>query len=112
MISFCLGCGVATEWHADQCQTGQSYWNQRHSGLYDVEDDDQVFDVYKKEWGDSYRAEFLRFALSRKWVKEDAESWPDELCEDALLWSAPNNFYCPIKTAQQDVLACEQESQC
>jgi hypothetical protein len=59
-------------------------------------------------WKVAYAACFVEFAMSRGWSREDAESWPDNIVDDALM-TAHEHGDCPRMTAEYDVIECEKE---
>lgn len=64
----------------------------------------------EREWRESYRAEFARFAAGRPgWLDDDAADWAHSTVDEAL------DAYrgcdtSPEEAAQTDVLACELEA--
>lgn len=60
----------------------------------------------RDEWKARYAMEFVRFAVSRGWSREDAETWPVNIADDAFMLGDA----CPIRAAQNDVPYCEDEA--
>jgi hypothetical protein len=71
---------------------------------------DEAFERYETEWKAAYDAEFVRYAVSRGWSQENAESWPSEIHDEAFL-VRDEHGYDPIETAREDVRMCELETE-
>jgi hypothetical protein len=88
-----------------------TYWLTRHEEVAqspDSETWDRLSAAFDEDWRAEYREAFVTLAVSRGWDRAGAESWPNTVCSDALLFASDFD-YCPKRTAEYDVLACEME---
>ena len=85
-------------------------WAARHAALSAATGDewDRLNEAFETEWCVAYTAAFIDYAVWRGWSREDAESWPDSLVEEAL-FTAPDFDYDPQAAAKADVVICESE---
>lgn len=86
-------------------------WPARHSAAAATERDgwERLHEAYKIDWDAAYTAAFVRFAVSRGWSRENAESWPSNIADKARMYASEHD-YCPVRTARADVVACEEEA--
>ena len=87
-------------------------WALRHSEIAKSDGPtwDRLSQEFDADWRRAYAQAFVDIAVSRKWSREAAESWPSNIVDDALT-SAYVYDFCPIKAAKADVIACELESE-
>lgn len=87
-------------------------WKARHEAVVAAEGDEweRLSEAFDRDWKGAYKAEFVRFAVSRHWDLEDASVWSEEIAGEALLSQAAQDDYRPETTAQRDVLECELEA--
>jgi hypothetical protein len=85
-------------------------WSTRRTAVAAADDDDwdRLSEAFDADWKSAYSVAFVEIAVSRGWSRENAESWPGEIAGEALL-SAVDNDFCPRRTAEADVIACELE---
>jgi len=88
-----------TDWSARQAEAATA----------DGEDWETLHEAFARDWKAAYSRRFIEFAVSRGWSEFDAATWPDNIVDDALLWGACEHDWCPIRTAEADVMACEVE---
>jgi hypothetical protein len=86
-------------------------WAERNAMIVAAEGDERarLHEEFATDWHPAYAEAFIQFAVSRGWSRENAESWPDDIWEDALVDVAAKYDWCPIRTAQADVIECEKE---
>ena len=90
-------------------KTKQTDWPARWAALHALDGDawDQESERLDQLWKAEYAQAFVEYALSRRgWTRENAEVWASEIVDEALLYHAGD----PVKAAQADVVACEQEA--
>jgi hypothetical protein len=87
----------STDWKARQAEVANA----------DGDDWDRLSEKLTEDWQAEYRKAFVEIAIERGWEKENAESWPDQLEDEAVI-SASEHGYCPRKAAEADVIACEE----
>ncbi len=85
-------------------------WSARRTAVAAADDDDwdRLSEAFDADWKSAYSVAFVETAVSRGWSRENAESWPGEIAGEALLSAAGHDF-CPRRTAEADVIACELE---
>jgi hypothetical protein len=85
-------------------------WQARHAALASDDDEEweRLHDAFQADWQAAYTRAFVRIAVDRGWKREDAETWPDELAKEALLF-ADKYDWSPQRTARADVINCEME---
>jgi hypothetical protein len=59
------------------------------------------------EWKAAYTEAFVSIAVDRGWEREDAETWPDQISQEASIEKYLFDS-CPRRTAQADVIVCEE----
>ena len=69
----------------------------------------RLSEAYDRDWIAAYTTAFIEFAMSRGWTRQDAESWADDLADEALVASSPGKD-CPQSLAHAHVLGCEAEN--
>ena len=86
-------------------------WPARRAAIVAANDDewDRLSDAYETDWKAAYTAEFVRFAVSRNWSRENAEVWSSEIADEALN-EARGSDADPVNVAQSDVAECEWET--
>ena len=85
-------------------------WPARHSALAAAggEEWDQLHEALETDWKAAYSAAFVEIAISRGRSRENAESRPENIVDEALL-SVAGHDQCPRRVAEADVRACERE---
>ena len=78
--------------------------------LMDGDDWDVEHERLKAEWFPAYSEAFVRLAVSRGWNREDAETWPEHIVDEAFIetWQHKSD---PELSALADVIAVEQEAE-
>lgn len=84
-------------------------WHDRFAAIALLDGDEWAAEIERveTEWKAAYDEAFVACAVRRGWRKEDAETWPSEIHDDACI-SAYNHNYCPVATAERDVIECEE----
>jgi hypothetical protein len=84
-------------------------WEQRFSALIDLAGDewDAAHDRLEQEWVAAYTAAFVQIAVSRGWRRDDAETWPVGIAEEAFIEAYHYNWD-PWRAAEADVIDCEE----
>lgn len=84
-------------------------WPARFAALSEKDGDEWAAELQQlvSEWLAAYRHEFVEFALSRNWQREDAETWAHEIAEEAYTYSYDYD-HCPRRMAKFDVVECEE----
>ena len=85
-------------------------WEARRAAvaMADGEEWDRLSEAFDADWKEAYKTVFVAYALTRHWNREDAETWSDEIVNDALI-SCPVDR-TPKEQAEIDVCECERES--
>jgi hypothetical protein len=68
-------------------------------------------EAFEEDWKAAYSAAFVEVAMARGWSRENAATWPENIVEDALMDGAPEHEWCPVATAEADVLQIELDYQ-
>ncbi len=71
---------------------------------------EQLHEAFVTDWRLAYAEAFVAFAVARGWAQENMKIGPDQLWQDALIDSAAKYGWCPKRTAEADVIACENET--
>jgi len=77
-----------------------------HAEMYGDEWDAEE-ERLKRDWLSAYEFAFVEIAVNRGWSEEDAETWPDEIGEEAYINSYQHGRD-PRRSAESDVIACEE----
>ena len=66
-------------------------WEQRFGGLIELDGDewDAAHKRLEQEWLAAYTAAFVEIAVSRGWRREDAETWPVGIGDEAFIVAPP-----------------------
>jgi hypothetical protein len=66
-------------------------WEQRFGGLIELDGDewDAAHKRLEQEWLAAYTTAFVKIAVSRGWRREDAETWPVGIGDEALIVAPP-----------------------
>ena len=85
-------------------------WEVRRAAITmaDGEEWDRLSEAFDDDWKATYKSAFVAYALTRHWNRDDAETWSDEIVNDALI-SCPVDR-TPNEMAEIDVRECEKES--
>jgi hypothetical protein len=90
-------------------------WSARHAALASAEGDDweRLNDAFRSDWTAAYSTVFVNFAISYiTWMEpRERGKLPEHLSNDALIFGASRYDYCPRRTAEADVVECEQEEE-
>jgi len=60
-----------------------------------------------EQWKAEYKIAFVEVAVARGWSRENAETWPDEIVDEAYL-SKDEHDWSPWAVASFDVPHCEE----
>ena len=84
-------------------------WEQRFGALAELDGDewDAAHERLEQEWLAAYTAAFVEIAVSRGWRREDAETWPVGIGDEAFI-EAYLYDWDPCRAAAADVVACEE----
>lgn len=88
-------------------------WRSRNAAVVQADGDewDSLNEAFSRDWKAAYSAAFVEIAVSRGWSCEDAETWPENIADDALIDGAPKHDWCPRLTAEADVVECERQAE-
>ncbi len=112
--ALCVRCRRILTWTKRPCACratpGTTDWSARRAAVAAADDDDwdRLSGAFDADWKSAYSVAFVENAVSRGWSRDNAESWPGEIACEALLSAAVHDF-CPRRTAEADVIACELE---
>ena len=83
-------------------------WGQRFSALAEFDGDewDVAYERLEQEWRAAYTIAFVEIAISRGWRREDAETSPVGIGDEAFI-EAYLYDWDPCRAAAADVVACE-----
>ena len=83
-------------------------WEQRFGALIELDGDewDAAHKRLEQEWLAAYTAAFVEIAVSRGWRREDAETWPVGIGDEAFIEDRYN--WDPWRAAAEDVGTCEE----
>jgi hypothetical protein len=86
-------------------------WKARFAALCELDGDDwdAEHERIEAEWLPAYREAFVSIAVARGWSRENAETWPDQIDREAYV-ECYRHDGCPRRTAEADVIACEEEA--
>jgi hypothetical protein len=94
--------------------TTTTNWMERHLALLAASDDDELHDrlseAFDADWKNEYVGAFVPQAMARGWSRKDAEDWAFAWEDAALLYTAPEHAWCPVKVAELDVQLLEIEA--
>jgi hypothetical protein len=84
-------------------------WEQRFGALIELDGDewDAAHKRLEQEWLAAYTAAFVEIAVSRGWRRENAETWPVGIGDEAFFEAYRYNWD-PLRAAAEDVVACEE----
>ena len=84
-------------------------WEQRFGALIELDGDEwgAAHERLEQEWLAAYTAAFVEIAVSRGWRREDAETWPIGIGDEAFIEAYRYNWD-PWRAAAEDVVACEE----
>jgi hypothetical protein len=82
---------------------------QRFGALIELDGDewDAAHKRLEQEWLGAYTAAFVEIAVSRGWRRENAETWPVGIGDEAFSEAYRYNWD-PCRAAAEDVVACEE----
>ena len=93
--------------------TLQTDWRARLTEVVAADGDewDRLNQAFETDWEAAYSAAFVDIAVARGWSRENAESWPEHIVDDAFIDAAPVHEWCPVATGEADVLQIELDYQ-
>ncbi len=84
-------------------------WEQRFSALVELDRDewDVAHERLQQDWLAAYITAFVEIAVARGWRRDDAQTWPVGIGEEAFI-EAYLDQWDPRQAAAADVAACEE----
>jgi hypothetical protein len=87
-------------------------WGQQFAALAELDDGDAWETEHERlrdAWEAAYTAAFVEIAVARGWRRDNAETWPSEIADEAFI-EAYRYEWDPRRTAEADVIGCEEEA--